>query len=67
LKGDYDRTIVIPTIVSVNGIEKEIGTTDFNITQEESQTLFENGVKAAQQFLMKWDFEKWKKKYRRKK
>jgi len=66
-KGDFDRTIGIPTIVSVNGIEKEIGTTDFNITQEESQTLFENGVKAAQQFLMKWDFEKWKKKYRRKK
>jgi NTE family protein len=66
-KGDFDRTIGIPTIVSVNGIEKEIGTTDFNITQEESQTLFENGVKAAQQFLKKWDFEKWKKKYRRKK
>lgn len=66
-KGDFDRTIGIPTIVSVNGIEKEIGTTDFNITQEESQTLFENGVKAAKQFLKKWDFEKWKKKYRRKK
>jgi len=66
-KGDFDRTIGIPTIVTVNGIEKEIGTTDFNITQEESQALFENGVKVAQQFLKKWDFEKWKKKYRRKK
>jgi NTE family protein len=66
-KGDFDRTIGIPTIVTVNGIEKEIGTTDFNITLEESQALFENGVKVAQQFLKKWDFEKWKKKYRRKK
>jgi len=66
-KGDFDRTIGIPTIVTVNGIEKEIGTTDFNITLEESQALFENGVEVAQQFLKKWDFEKWKKKYRRKK
>lgn len=66
-KGDFDRTIGIPTIVTVNGIEKEIGTTDFNITREESQGLFEKGVKAAQNFLKKWDFEKWKKKYRQKK
>jgi NTE family protein len=66
-KGDFDRTIGIPTIVQVNGIDKEIGTTDFNITREESRELFENGAKAARQFLEKWDFEKWKKKYRRKK
>jgi len=66
-KGDFDRTVGIPTIVKVNGIEKEIGTIDFNITQEESQALFENGVKVAQQFLKEWDFDKWKKKYRRKK
>lgn len=66
-KGDYDRTIGIPTVVTVNGSEKEIGTTDFNITQKESQALFENGVKVAKKFLKKWDFEKWKKKYRQKK
>ena len=66
-KGDFDRTIGIPTIVQVNGIDKEIGTTDFNITREESRELFENGAKAARKFLEKWDLEKWKKKYRRKK
>jgi len=66
-KGDYDRTIGISTVIKLNGIDKEIGTTDFNINQEESQAVFENGMKAAQQFLKKWDFEKWKKKYRRKK
>jgi len=63
-KGDFDRTIGIPTIVTVNGIEKEIGTTDFNITQEESQALYENGVQFAKEFLKKWDFNKWKRKYR---
>ena len=63
-KGDFDRTIGIPTVITINGMDKEIGTTDFGITQEESQALYENGVKAARQFLTKWDFEKWKKKYR---
>ena len=66
-KGDFARTIGIPTVVKINGFDKEIGTTDFNIRQEESQALFEKGVKVARQFLEKWDFEKWKKKYRRKK
>ncbi|MGD8433395.1 MAG: patatin-like phospholipase family protein [Syntrophobacterales bacterium] len=63
-KGDYDRTIGIPTVVTVNGVEKEIGTTDFNITQEESQALYENGVNVAKNFLKTWDFEEWTKKYR---
>lgn len=66
-KGDYDRTIGIPTVITVNGAEKEIGTTDFNITQEESQALYENGVKVAMKFLETWDFDEWKKKYRQKK
>jgi NTE family protein len=63
-KGDYDRTIGIPTVIKLNGIGKEIGTTDFNITQEESQALFENGVNVAKNFLKTWDFEEWTKKYR---
>jgi NTE family protein len=66
-KGDYDRTIGIPTAISLKGIEKEIKTTDFNIKQEESQALYENGVKVAKKFLKKWDFDKWIKKYRQKK
>jgi NTE family protein len=66
-KGDYDRTIGIPTVITVNGTDKEIGTTDFGITQEESQALYENGVKVAKSFLETWDFDEWKSKYRRKK
>jgi NTE family protein len=63
-KGDYDRTIGIPTIIRLNGIEKEIRTTDFDITRDESHELFNNGARAAQDFLKTWDFEEWKKKYR---
>jgi NTE family protein len=63
-KGDYDRTIGIPTVVNVNGVEKEIKTVDFGITREESQALYENGFKAAEAFLRDWDFEKWVMKYR---
>ncbi len=63
-KGDYDRTIGIPTVINVKGNEKEIKTTDFDITREESQALFLNGVDTARKFLEKWDFDEWKKKYR---
>ncbi len=63
-KGDYDRTIGIPVTIDINGRKKEIKTTDFNITKEESRRLFDNGVNAAKEFLSGWDFEAWKKKYR---
>jgi NTE family protein len=63
-KGDFERTIGIPTVINLNGTEKEIKTTDFHITQPESQALFENGEKVAREFLGKWDFEDWKSKYR---
>jgi NTE family protein len=66
-KGDFDRTIGIPTVITIKGNDKEIGTTDFNITQEESQALYENGAKVAKKFLKMWDFDKWKEKYRQKK
>jgi len=66
-KGDYDRTIGIPTVVKLNGVEKEIATADFGIAGEESQALYKNGVQAAEKFLKKWDFAKWKKKYRQEK
>jgi len=64
-KGDYNRTIGIPTVINIGGIEKEIKTTDFNITQEESAVLYSNGQEAAKKFLKSWDFDKWKKKYRK--
>jgi len=50
--------------VTVDGVEKEIKTTDFGISQKESQALFKNGVEVAQGFLKTWDFEAWKEKYR---
>ena len=66
-KGDFDRTIGISTVITIKGNDKEIGTTDFNITHEESQVLYENGAKVAKKFLKMWDFDKWKEKYRQKK
>lgn len=32
--------------------------------QEESLELFKNGERVAQEFLKKWNFKDWKKKYR---
>lgn len=66
-KGDYDRTIGIPTLIKLDGQEKEITTTYFDITQKESDALYKNGVDVAKKFLKGWDFQKWKKKYRKKK
>lgn len=63
-KGDYDRTIGISTTANINGVEKEIKTTDFNISKGESDALFNNGVVAAERFLANWNFEKWKRDYR---
>jgi len=57
-KGDYDRTIGIPTVIDMRGIEKEIKATDYDITQEESLALFKNGEETARKFLEKWDFGK---------
>jgi hypothetical protein len=45
-------------------MEKEIKTVDFDITQEESQALYENGVRAGEIFLKNWDFAKWVQTYR---
>jgi len=64
-KGDYDRTIGISTEIEVNNLKKEIGTTYFDITEEESNLLFKNGEAAADNFLKNWNFEKWKEKYRK--
>jgi hypothetical protein len=47
-------------------MQKEIGTTEFGITQEENQALYDNGVEVAKRFLDTWDFAEWKKKYRQK-
>ncbi len=65
-EGDYQRTIPIPTVVQVGGQEKQIHTTDFGITRQESDALYENGVTAAKSFLASWNFTAWKQEYRQK-
>lgn len=63
-KGDYARSILISSIITQEEGKKNISTTDFDITREESNALFENGVSAAEHFLQTWDFTQWIKLYR---
>lgn len=63
-KGDFQRTITIPTNVTMNGKTKNIRTTDFDIDKIESAALFNNGKESAERFLDTWNFEKWKNTYR---
>jgi NTE family protein len=53
---DFARTIPIPTL--------GISTTDFSITPERAQALFQSGQDAAAAFLKTWDFEAYLAKYR---
>lgn len=62
-KGDYQRTVTIPTIIQLDGKEKNIGATDFGISDKESDALFYNGSKAARHFLDVWNYDQWKKTY----
>ena len=61
--GDYERTVRIPTSVKIRGETKKIHAADFDITHEESILLFENGRRAAGEFLKSWDFDGWKRRY----
>lgn len=62
--GDDRRSIWIPTVVTLGEKEKEISSTDFDITQKESAALFENGYHAGSVFLSGWNFSLWKQIYR---
>lgn len=53
---DYERTISIPTL--------GVRTTEFNLSKEKSQALYEAGYQAAGKFLESWDFEQYIKNYR---
>ena len=64
-KGDLQRCISIPVQITVNGEKRRIRSTDFAITSEDSQAIFENGVSAVKEFLSNWNFDEWKKEYRR--
>ena len=54
---DFARTIGIPTL--------GIRTTEFGLSQERSQALFEAGRAAAETFLKDWSFENYLEQYRR--
>ena len=53
---DFVRTVAIPTL--------GVRTTEFDITKEKSEALYESGRKAAQKFFSTWDFDEYVKKYR---
>jgi len=53
----FIRTIPIPTL--------GIGTTEFDISREKSEALYQSGRQAAEEFFSTWDFAKYVDKYRR--
>jgi len=48
-KAQYARTIPIPTL--------GVGTTEFGISRERAEALYESGRSAAEKFLETWNFE----------
>ncbi len=63
-KGDYQRSIMIPTEIETSSGKKMISSTDFDISEEESVALYQNGYDAAKKFLHSWNFAEWKRKFR---
>lgn len=55
---DFFRTIPIPT--------RGVRTTEFDLSRERSDELYESGREAAEGFFKRWDFEKYKAEYRAK-
>lgn len=53
----FARTIAIPTL--------GIRTTEFGLSVEQKQQLFQSGVRAAEKFFAAWDFQGYVQKYRR--
>lgn len=53
---DFVRTVAIPTL--------GVRTTEFDITKEKSEALYESGRKAAEAFFGTWDFDRYVRKYR---
>jgi NTE family protein len=55
-QGTFARTIGIPT--------RGVGTTEFDLTHDRAQALYESGRDAAAKFLETWDFEGYLREYR---
>ncbi|MBO5454312.1 MAG: patatin-like phospholipase family protein [Clostridia bacterium] len=62
--GDFERTVFTSVNINVNGKIKTLGAANFDITAEESEAMYQNGVIAANNFLKNWNFNEWKQKYR---
>jgi NTE family protein len=56
-KATYARTVAIPTL--------GVGTTEFEITPDRVQELYQSGHKAATDFLARWDFQAYIEEFRR--
>jgi len=54
---NFVRTIPIPTL--------DVGTTEFDISREKSEALYQSGRQAAQRFFETWNFEGYVDNYRR--
>ncbi|MDR1560126.1 MAG: patatin-like phospholipase family protein [Clostridiales bacterium] len=63
-KGDYQRTISISPVISLNGKRASVNSVDFAIKADEQDALYNNGLRAAKTFLRNWNFENWKAAYR---
>lgn len=55
--GDFVRTIPIPTL--------GVRTTEFDLSREKSEALYQSGREAAEKFYKKWSFEKYVEDYRK--
>jgi NTE family protein len=55
---DFVRTILIPTM--------GVCTTEFDLSREKVNALYESGRKSAEEFFMKWDFDLYKEEFRKK-
>jgi len=53
----FVRTIPIPTL--------GVGTTEFDISREKSEALYQSGRQAAEKFFATWNFDEYVEKYRR--
>lgn len=63
-KGDCARSVFIPSAVTLDGEDYHISATDFDITEAESEALFQNGKAAATKFFDTWNFRDWLRTYR---
>jgi len=61
IRGDKERTVFVDTKVD----EQSIAITDFGVTDEQVMGLYQNGLRAGEAFLEKWNFHDWKRTYRK--